>query len=430
MSGTSQSTDQPSGQVITDEKVLERIFRASYAKWLADAKGRLGADAGPSAPRVVSKAFHLAWQDRKRFHSQDELDAFLGAQIHHGATREVSRRAGLHRMDHHEGLGGAKTKHETKEMSVDEAWDRLQHTLQGGAPEAYRARASSARHEAAEHMKGLGQERSYKPLIIVGVVGVALALVGVWYVRKVGEDRATTSALAAGDVRNYETSYSQQVNITLDDSTVALVGPESKLTVPNRFGIGFRAVKVEGTASFDVKQVQEKPFEVRVGDVAVLARGTVFVVRKYRDETNAIVHVKDGSVDVRVGEAIRNVPTGTSLMVSNTGEISVPSAEQVSEAAGWTDGTVTIPGQTLRYMLPQLKRWYGLEVRVPDATLLDRKVFLSAAANSPKEALTSIEKSGGVKFSYIGENMVFQDTAPSRAGATKTRPAATKTKRP
>src|SRR5687767_13848159 len=160
MSGTS-STEQPSGQIITDEKTLERLFRAHYAKWIADAKNRLGAEASPSAPRVVSKAFHLAWQDRKRFHSQEELDAFLGAQIHHGATREVSRRAGLHRMDHHEGLGGAKTKHDTHEMSVDEAWDRLQHTLQGGAPEAYRARASSARHEAAEHMKGLGQERSY-----------------------------------------------------------------------------------------------------------------------------------------------------------------------------------------------------------------------------------------------------------------------------
>lgn len=420
MSGISHSTDQPSGQVLADEKALERLFRAQYAKWLADAKGRLGPDAAPAAPRVVSKAFHLAWQDRKRFHSEDELDAFLGAQIHHGATREISRRAGLHRMDHHEGLGGAKTKHETHEMSVDEAWDRLQHTLQGGAPEAYRARASSARHEAAEHMKGLAKERSYKPLIIVGVVGVALGLVGVWYVRKVGEARATTNALAAANARNYETSYGQQVNITLDDGTVALVGPESRLTVPNRFGIGLRAVRIDGTASFDVKPGQEKPFEVRVGDVAVLARGTVFVVRKYRDETSATIHVKDGAVDVRVGETIRPVAQGTSLIVSNTGAMSVPSAEQVAEAAAWTDGNVNIQGQTLRYILPQLKRWYGLDVKVPDATLLDRKVFLSAPIDSKRAALASVEKSGGLKFSYIGENMVFNDTAPSR-GATKTK---------
>ena len=425
MSGPSQSTDQPSGQIIANEQSLERIFRAQYEKWLADAKTRLGAEAAPAAPRVVSKAFHLAWQDRKRFHSQEELDAFLGAQIHHGATREISRRAGLHRMDHHEGLGGAKTKHETHEMTVDEAWDRLQHTLQGGAPEAYRARASSARHEAAEHVKNIGKERSWTPVIVVGVVGVALALTGIWVVRKVGEDRATSNALAAPDVRNYETSYGQQADITLDDGTVARVGPETKLIVPNRFGIGIRAVKVEGTASFDVKRVQEKPFEVRVGNAAVLATGTVFVVRKYREEASAIIHVKEGSVNVKVGEAIRSVAKGNSLVVSDAGAVGVPSADQVAEAAGWTDGTVTIPGQTLKYILPQLKRWYGLTVAVPNAALLERKVFLTAAINSPKEALTSVEKSGGVKFTYVNENMVFQDTTPSRAAATKTK---TKTK--
>jgi transmembrane sensor len=225
-------------------------------------------------------------------------------------------------------------------------------------------------------------------------------------------------------VRNYETSYGQQADITLDDSTIARVGPETKLTVPNKFGIGFRAVKIEGTASFDVRQVQEQPFEVRVGNAAVIARGTVFVVRKYRDEQNAVVHVKKGSVEVRVAEAVRPVPEGTSLLITGDGQMSVPSAEQVAEASAWTDGTVSIPGQTLRYMIPQLKRWYGLDVKVPDAQLLERRVFLSAAINSPKEALASVEKSAGVKFAYIGENMVFQDTVPSRGGtksATKTK---------
>src|SRR5688572_7687775 len=253
MSAPTHPTDQPTGQIITDEKSLERLFRSGYSRWISDAKNRLGAEAGPAAPRVVSKAYHLAWQDRKRFHSQEELDAFIGAQIHHGATREISRRAGLHRMDHHEGLGsGAKTKHDTKEMTVDEAWDRLQHTLQGGAPEAYRARASTARHEAAAHVKGLAKQRNWMPAIILGVVAVVVVLIGIWAIRKVGADRAVTNALNAPDVRNYETSFGQMINVTLDDGTIARVGPETKLTVPNRFGIGFRAVKVEGTAHFDV----------------------------------------------------------------------------------------------------------------------------------------------------------------------------------
>src|SRR5688572_387035 len=57
MTGTSQSTDQPYGQIITDEKALERIFRANYAKWSADAKNRLeGVPPGVAGPQALSLA--------------------------------------------------------------------------------------------------------------------------------------------------------------------------------------------------------------------------------------------------------------------------------------------------------------------------------------------------------------------------------------
>lgn len=421
MSAPTPPTDQPSGQVLTDQQSLERVFRSQYARLVADAKGRLGATAG-AAPRVVSKAFHLAWQDRKRFHSMEELEAFLGAQIHHGAAREQSRVAGLHRMDH----GAAhKEKHETVEMTVDEAWDRLQHTLQGGAPEAYRERASTARHEAAEHVKALGQEKDMKPLILVGVVALVVASGAIWWINKAGESRAIDRALNAGDARSTETGAGQQADVTLDDGTVVRLGPETKITVPRRFGMtgGMRAVKIEGTARFNVSKATDRPFEVRSGLVAAIARGTVFTIRRYREDTVLVLHVADGSVDIRVGEDVRNVAKGMSFAVTNSGSLRVPSADELSESSTWADGTLNITGRTLRYVLPQLKRWYGIDVHVPNADLLNRMVYVSAPMNSPKEAIASIEKSGGLKFTYIGENMAFQDTV-----ATKTSGRATKRK--
>jgi ferric-dicitrate binding protein FerR (iron transport regulator) len=427
MPATSQPTDQPAGQLITDEKALERLFRSHYAKLLVDAKGRLG-DASSAAPRVVSKAFHLAWIDKKRFHSMEELEAFLGANIQHGAARELSRIAGLHRMDAH-GAGRKEAKHEVAEMSVDEAWDRLQHTLQGGAPEAYRARASTARHEAAEHVAQLGKERNWKPFAIIGVVAVVIAGGVMWWIGKVGESRAIDRALAAPDVRGYETGSGQQANVTLDDSTVVRLGPESKLTVPKRFGMngGYRAVKIEGAANFDVHKTFAEPFQVRSSGAIITARGTSFVVRRYKEDSSLIVHVREGTVDLTVGDKTRSVTKGMSYAVTNAGEISVPGTDQLEEANSWADGNVTITGRTLRYVLPQLKRWYGLDIHVEDTGLLDRKVFVRAALNSPKEAITSVEQSGGLKFAYIGDNMAFQDTVPGKAkGATKQGTKATK----
>ncbi|HEU4996850.1 MAG TPA: FecR family protein, partial [Gemmatimonadaceae bacterium] len=406
---------------ITDQQVLERLFRASYLKWVADAKGRLK-EASSSAPRVVSKAFHLAWQDRKRFHSQDELDAFLGANIQHGAAREISRIAGVHRMSH----GGAAQKHESGEMSVDEAWQRLKSALEGAAPESQRQRASTARHEAAGHMAQLAQKRNWKPFILVGIVALAAAGAGLYWIDKAGASRAVDHALNAADVRSYETSYGQQMNVGLDDGTQVRLGPQTKLTIPKRFGMtgGFRAVKIAGTANFSVTRAStDQPFEVRTGNAIIVARGTDFVVRAFAEDSNIIVHVKEGSVDVRVGEQIKNVATGTALQVKASGETSVPSAEDLDEARTWADGNVTIVGHDLRYVLPALKRWYGLDIRVQDTTLMTRKVFVRAAMNSPKEAISSVEQSGGLKFTYIGENMAFQDTVPSKATKAAKAPA-------
>jgi len=417
MTVTSQPTDQPTGQILKDQAVLEKIFREHYARYLASAKKQLGEPAH-AAPRVVSKAFHQAWQDRKRFTAFDDLDAFIGAQIHYGATREVSRRAGLHRMDHHEGLGGgAHTKHETHEMTVDEAWDRLAHTLEGGAPDAYRARASSARHEAAEHVKGLAKKENWGPLLTIGGVGLLVIAAIMWYAARVGGERALSSALSGSDVRHTDMASSQMANVTFPDSTIAFLAPESRVTVPNRFGAKVRGVKLEGAANFTVNRVQDQPFEVRAGSVAVIARGTVFTVRRYRDETATFVHVRQGNVDVKHGEAIRNVPQGMSLKVTDEGAMSVPSAEELQEVTTWVDGNVTISGRQLRYVLPQVKRWFGLDIKVQDTTLLNRTVFLTAPVNSPRLAVQSVERSGGMRFTQIGDHMAFEDTLPSRGAA-------------
>jgi ferric-dicitrate binding protein FerR (iron transport regulator) len=417
---TSQPTDQPYGQVLPDEKALERVFRASYAKWLADAKGRLG-DAASAAPRVVSKAFHLAWQDRKRFNSMAELDAFIGANIHHGAARELSRRAGLHRMEAHEGVSPKDIQHkDTPDLSVDEAWNRLQQTLQGVAPESQRARASTARHGAAEHMADLGKERNWMPMILIGVVGLIVAVGGILWINKAGEKNATTNALAAQDVRPYNTGIGQAANVTLDDGTVVHLGPDTKLTVPKQFNIGIRAVKIEGTASFEVTQVQKQPFEVRVGDAAVLAHGTVFTVRKYNDESQAIVSVKQGSVDLVVGDSTIVAAAGKTYAIAGT-TVREASAEETQEATTWADGNVSILGHDLRFVIPALKRWYGMDIHVQDTSLLSRGVFVVAPLNSPKEAIASVEKSAGVHFTYIGENMAFEDTAHHAAPARRRR---------
>jgi ferric-dicitrate binding protein FerR (iron transport regulator) len=409
-------TSPSTGPLLSSEQELERLFRAGFSRWVEDAKNRLGSHA-VAAPRVVSKAYHLAWTDRQRLRSQEELDAFLGANIAHGSVRELSRRAGLARMAH----GEHHEPHDHAEMNVDEAWDRLSHTLQGGTPEGYRKRASLARHEVAGHMGELGAQKfNWKPLVAIGVIGVVAAIAGFIYVETAGKDRAILRALTAQDVRAYETSYGQQANVTLDDSTLVRIGPETKLTVPKMFNIELRSVAISGTANFEVTRTMDTPFEVRVGDVAITAKGTVFTVRRFKDDAAVVIHVRQGTVDVRSGRETRNIAEGLSLMVSDSGTMSVPSAEALAEASTWVDGNISIQSRSLKNALPQLKRWWALDLRVQDTTLLDRNVIVRAATGSSTGAIAAVEQSGGLKFTYIGDYMAFKDTQPSK-GALRTK---------
>lgn len=416
------SPNQPAGQLIPNEDALERLFRAHYSELVAEAKSKLeGAET--AAPRVVSKAFHLAWNDRSKFSSQSELMAFLRSAVQHGAVREVSRRAGLHRAD----LAISGSTHETEvqhehhhpdpvEMGIDEAWDRLKHTLAGGAPEAYRKRASAARHEAAEHMKDLGKERSWKGPIMLGVGALIVFIALFLLLDRESDSRRIANALNQTDGRSYESPQGQtNIRITLDDGTVVRVGPQTKIIVPRQFGPDIRAVKVEGTASFQVVQQLEKPFRVQVGRAFAIARGTAFSVRRFAEDSAAIIAVKEGRVDVVAGETMRTLDAGRGLRVADDGAMSEPSASDVEETASWSDGRVIISGRPLRYVLPRMKRFYGLDIRVSDPRLLDRQVFLSAPLNSPREAIGSVEQSGQLKFSYVGENMTFTDAATTAA---------------
>ena len=130
-----------------------------------------------------------------------------------------------------------------------------------------------------------------------------------------------------------------------------------------------------------------------------------------RDNEGAL---KEGTANVKVGDSTRAVKTGQALFVKKN-LMREPTAPELQEATTWNDKTLTIANRTLRDVLPQLKRWYGLDIKVVDLPLLDRPVSFQSSLDSQMEAIKGIESSAHVKFGYEGKTMVFRDaTAPPK----------------
>jgi transmembrane sensor len=410
------STNPPSpGVPLSDPQSLEQYFRSHFTELATEAKAQLD-DAGTAAPRVVEGAFRHAWEERERILTPQDLDAFLHDEVRHGAAREKSRRASLHRHDAH-GAAKASTAHAPTTLDVDQSWTHLSHTLHlvpdDASTNASQEVAAMLRHDAAGHVAEMAKKRSWKVPIAIVVVAAAVVAYGIYYVDRLGDEGAITGALASDNARTHVASTGQLAIVTLDDGTKVLLSPESKLTVPKQFGDLMRAVKLEGEATFTVTPGKTTPFDVRAGNTSTIVTGTVLTVRAFASESSVVVALKEGSAKVKVGDSLRVLSAGQAVLVKGN-TMRAPTPLELQEATTWNDNVLTIANRQLRDVLPLLKRWWGLDVKVVDKPLLDRLVTLHASLDSPKEAYTGVEQSAHVKFGYQGKTMVFTDAAPAK----------------
>ncbi len=407
----------PTRTPLADEHALHEAFLAEYPTLAAEARAELGSDAAALSPKVVEGAFVRAWDAREKFQTPAQLRAFLIEDVHHASARALSRRAAAHRFAGHEGGAKKHAPHPTDEVDMQQSWAHVLHALRGEAhsPQALADAAAHSRHEAATHIAVIE-----KAVPIWKVAAVVLVVAGGLYgavalMNALGADAKVSSAVNAADVRVVSALPAQIGVVTLDDGSRVRLAPESKLSIPKGFGPGLRAVKIEGAGTFTVAPGQPKPFQVFGGSAVVVATGTAFTVRSYDNEPATTVVVQEGTVDVRHGEQTQSLAAGASLMIVKGQAPRVATPAEAEEASAWNEGTLAVANRPLREVLPQLRRWYGLTVNVPQGELLDRPVTFRASLDSSRQAIHGIEQSTGLEFGYIGPNMVFRQRAGTGA---------------
>ena len=409
---------------LADEAALRRAFDAEYPTLMEAAKHHLG-DAPQMAPRVVETAFAHAWLHRAALHSQEELHAYLTDEVQHGAMRALSRRAAAHRFGdvaHHDKHAGPHPSHNGEHVvttTPEESWGRIVHTIhvEGHSAEAHKASADMVRHEAAEHVAAIAKGGNWKVPAAIGAAAVVLSLGAFYWLDLRGREEALSRAVSQQDAREVSTGNGQLANVTLDDGTRVRLAADSRVRIPKEFSDELRGVKLVGSSSFDVASGKDGEFQVFAGDAVITAKGTSFLVRAYADEP-VVVQVREGTVSVRSGEERRDLAAGQGLVVAEAGVLRDPSGAELEEATAWTDGKLAIVGRPLRSALPQLKRWYSVDIKVPDYKLLDRPVTVRTTTEATKEAIAQVEQSGKLQFAWIGENMTFKDaTVPPAAQA-------------
>jgi len=240
--------------------------------------------------------------------------------------------------------------------------------------------------------------------LVLGVTAI-----GIRYLDRLGEDDAAVSGVMSNALQPLFASTAGQIGSTsLADGTKLRIGPETKVWVGDGFPTKFRAVRVEGTAVFEVAPNQPLPLRVVLKKGQVIATGTKFVVSSYPNDSAFMVLVREGSVTIKSDKLSSSLTANQSAAVrGSTSE--TPTEAQSAEAFGWVDGKFTMTDKPLRDVMEGLTRWFNLDIKIPDSKILDRKTSVAVALDSSRAAIAQVEKTANVKFAYEGESKVFRD---------------------
>jgi transmembrane sensor len=232
-----------------------------------------------------------------------------------------------------------------------------------------------------------GRRWSWTPLLAAAAILVVVVGSLVW--RGGATDRGARSAVAGP--QTFATTVGRRDSLKLSDGTRIVLGPGSGLTVAAGYGGTTRDVELRGDAFFDVVHDARHPFTVHVGDIAVRDVGTAFAVRS-RDTDGVRVAVTAGEVIVRSSAA---TDSGVSLRAGDAGLVR-PGSPLVAERGGaaegdtaWTRGRLIFREAPLTQVGADLRRWYGIELKIADTSLAGRHLT-AAFAGEPADSVLSV----------------------------------------
>jgi transmembrane sensor len=290
---------------------------------------------------------------------------------------------------------------------TDAMWAQLRERTVDADPECGERAAAPlpagvarGRSSQSRRLRWISGERRLTSLASAAAILLVVAGAGALWLGTRGRPPAIESAPETAD-GHYTTSRAQYATINLSDGSQVTLAPESRLTIPARFGQGVRVISLDGEAIFSVHHDAAHPFRVRARGALVGDIGTRFDLRAYANEATVTVAVAEGAVTLaRARGGSGGVPgndtagivlhRGDVGSLGQSGDATSTRAARVARYLGWADGRLSFVSRPLPEVLVTIGRWYDLDVRVPDARLASRLVTAEFSTQAPSEMIDAL----------------------------------------
>jgi transmembrane sensor len=214
--------------------------------------------------------------------------------------------------------------------------------------------------------------------------------------------------------RTYTAPVGRTDSIRLDDGSRVVLGPGSVMAVTAGYGQPARAVELQGEALFDVTHDEQHPFSVRAGVALIEDIGTTFTVRNVGDDPVRVV-VTVGSVRLQGQGPQQGSERGPVVLkpgdrgtVGRDGRVLAERSRATPEDLAWTRGQLIFDNAPLGRVRADLRRWYGVDLRIDDPALASRHLTASFTGEPVQRVLDVIGLALGAKIQRHGDTAVVR----------------------
>jgi transmembrane sensor len=339
----------------------------------------------PAAPET--------WESLARYLS-GESDAGEAAAIRAWLAADPTRAEAVAALDR--SMKGLARPAPT-DLDVDAALRKVRARFDEPAVLPLRRRTSAARERSVPIWRTTGFRIAAGVVLVLGAVAVWRAVSGP------GPVPAAALALA--------TRVGQVDSVRLPDGTGVILGPGSRLRLAAGYGETGRVAELSGEAVFDVRHDAGLPFTVRAGNATIRDLGTRFAVRSDDGEN---VHVAVTAGSVLLNEAAAAESKGVVLRAGDRGALDAAGTIRTEPGAvtdadlAWTRGGIVFEDATLQHVMADLKRWYGVDLRVSDPSLADRHITATFEGEPIDRVLNAIGLALGARIVQRGDTAILQ----------------------
>jgi transmembrane sensor len=200
----------------------------------------------------------------------------------------------------------------------------------------------------------------------------------------------------------------QTRQVQLPDGSKVWLNAATTLRFANTFK-EYRQLQLDGEAYFDVSHDSNHPFTVETGGIRITVLGTRFNVSSYGSANRTTVSLLQGKVQVANAEKELAVlkPDTQLEWEKSTGKATIKPIDTTAVVA-WKAGRLVFHGQPLNEIVQTLERWYGIHIRIDNASAGKCRYYMNFDSAMPlKDLLPLLSEVTKMDYSFDKRTIVI-----------------------